>query len=105
MTTKMDEARWFNYGLALAGVVIGILAGRYRLGFTDKAALVKGANGISITSRLEAEVYSIVKTMRRDMDSEFTLMKEQHAEMLRKLRRHDDELFEIKSRLERIEDK
>lgn len=98
----MDHDVYLNFGLAIAGIIMGILAARARISHTANGAI---KNGMTTLAKFESETYAILRNMRSDMDSNFELMREQHAEMLRRLRKHDDDLFEIRTRLEKLESK
>lgn len=59
--------------------------------------------GLFTLVQFENEINGVLRSMRTDMDTNFELMREQHAEMLRRLRKHDDDLFDIRARLDRLE--
>lgn len=105
MFSNMNEQAWINAGLAISGVLTGLLAGRIRLG--KSMNLLNGSSPSTdrmlAMVKFESEINNILRSMRSDMDDGFNLMKDQHAEMLRRLRKHDDELFDIKARLDKLE--
>lgn len=96
----MNENTYVNIGLAISGIMTGLIAGRIRLG---RAMNGDFKNGLFTLIKFEQEVNGILRTMRTDMDAGFDLMKDQHNEMLRRLRKHDDDLFDLKARLEKLE--
>jgi len=98
----MTQYNWFNIGLAIAGVLMGMMAAKFKL---SPNAVINGNGRKLSTYHLEIEVSSLLRNMRTDMDRNFSHIEEQHAEILRRLRNHDDDMFDIKKRVERLEDK